>query len=196
MTDRNSRSTDAGNGVDPKDLRARPRVPIPPLLLVSLPLNVLALAGGCWMFVNAFILLDETAPLALILLSVMNIMVLTILSRRIVRMRLVESQRRYSRVEIDIAGKIGGLPCRLTELSLGGCQIELDSPAALNAGDSVEVSFQMAGISFQLTSVMQSSGITPNGKQLLRMSFKPGQDGYIERLALGMLADSEPALAA
>jgi hypothetical protein len=196
MTDTTSRSGLADSGGDSKSLRPRPQVPVPRLLLFSLPLNLLALAGGCWMFVNAFILLDETAPLVLILLSVVNIVVLMLLARRIVQMRMVEPQRRYSRVEIEIEGMIGGLPCRVTELSLGGCKVQLDSPAAINAGEAVEVSFQMAGISFQLTSIVQASGVAPNGKQLMRMTFKPGQDGYIERLALGMLADGEVAQAA
>jgi hypothetical protein len=196
MTDAGSHSNhEATRSAKARDLRSR-EVPVPRLLLVGLPLNILALAGGSWMFVNAFILIDETAPLAVILLSLTNIIVLALVAQRIVRMRAVESHRQYSRVEIEIDGMIGRLPCLITELSLGGCKAQLDTPAALNAGEQIEVAFEMAGIQFQLTSIVQSSGIAPNGKQLLRISFKPGQDGYIERLALGMLAEGEAAAAA
>lgn len=195
MTDAGSSSKHkATSSTQTRDLR-RHEVPVPRLLLVGLPVNILALAGGCWMFVNAFILIDETAPLAVIVLSLVNIVVLAMVARRVVGMRVVESQRQFSRVEIEIDGMIGRLPCRITELSLGGCKAQLDTPAALNAGEQIEVAFEMARIQFRLTSIVQSSGIAPNGKQLLRISFKPGQDGYIERLALGMLAEGEAAAA-
>ena len=117
----------------------RRRVPVPRLLLLSVPLNVLALAGGCWMFINAFVLLDQAAPAAVVLLSLVNIIVLLLVAKRIVDMRAVEEQRRFSRVALVLAGAVNGNECRITELSLSGCQIEVPHSAQVNVGQNVDV---------------------------------------------------------
>ena len=198
MTEEASRTDDAAEREAPiTDIRTeRRRVPVPRLLLFSLPLNLLALAAGCWMFVNAFILLDETAPVAMVGISLVNIVVLTLLGRRIIRMRAVDQQRRYSRVELELDGTVNGHPCHITELSLGGCQIELPNGAEITAGQNVDVRFRLGGISFELASAVRGLGSSHTGGILLRIAFHPGQNGYIERLALGMLADGGKAWAA
>ncbi len=174
----------------------RRRVPVPRLLLLSVPLNVLALAGGCWMFINAFVLLDQAAPAAVVLLSLVNIIVLLLVAKRIVDMRAVEEQRRFSRVALVLAGAVNGNECRITELSLSGCQIEVPHSAQVNVGQNVDVSFTLSGSSFDLAGVVHGLGASRRGGVLLRIGFHPGQNGYIERLAMGLLADNDKAWAA
>ena len=180
----------ARSAAEAEDARKpRRRVPVPKLLLLGLPLNLLAITGGCWMFINAFVILDETAPLAVIALSSVNLVVLVLLIRRILNTRAVEEQRRYIRVDLELDAELDGEACRLTEISLGGCQVELGTKSGIQVGQEVQIQFRMTGQTFELNSVVRGIGVTHNRKQLLRLTFQAGQNAYIERLAMDLLRD-------
>ena len=171
------------------DSGASARVPVPRILLMALGVNLLAVVVSVWMYRNAFILIDETAPLGMLMLAATNVTMTMLVARRIVTMRAVNDKRRFVRVDFDLAATINGQQCTISDLSLGGCQVSVEGPMDLSAGDVVRVEFQLHGASFELESRVRGVGVTAMGKTQIGISFLPGQNGYIERLAIGMLSE-------
>lgn len=194
-------STGASAAHDPGAAGVRipqPAVPVPRAVWLALLVNVGGVALGAWMFLNAFILLDETAPAALLALAVMNAALMITTGRRMRRLRVVEEQRRFTRVGgIELEARLNGESCRVTELSLGGCQVEIrESHHSFDVRQSVTLEFALQGIAFNLEGEIAGAGKSARGTTHLRVTFLPGQDGYINRLATGMLTEEGDAWAA
>jgi hypothetical protein len=177
--------------------RVRSRtIPIPGILLAALALNLVAVGVGLWMLKNAFIILDETAPVTLLVLAVANFAVLMLSGRRIKIMRGVEEQRRFIRVDLELDARLNGIQCCITELSLGGCQVEAETRFEFEPQQDVEVEFSLAGLAFELAGEIREIAVTHLGSRQLRIAFRPGQNAYLERLAMGMLTDRSASWAA
>lgn len=113
---------------------------------------------------------------------VVNTLLLAAAVARIRDERFAGERRASVRFDVDVAGTLGGTPCRVRDLSLTGAQVVGGADGALPADGELDVD----GLPVRLRASARSTRSLGDGSVLVGLQFEPGQDAERAVLALAL----------
>jgi len=115
---------------------------------------------------------------------VVNVFLLVLAIRRVRNLRFAPERRASVRFETDMPGLVGGMPCRVLDLSLTGARLTTREP--LQAGQPGALEIELGGEPVSLDAFVRSVRPLPNGDVAVGLEFEAGQHAGRARLALGL----------
>jgi hypothetical protein len=110
--------------------------------------------------------------------------------RRVRSLRYAPERRASVRFETQLDGRLGGLPCTITDLSLTGARLMTFAP--LEGGVEADLAIDFPVLEIVLRGVIRASRATSTSDAVTGLEFLPGQHAERALLALalfGALAD-------
>ncbi|HKG57341.1 MAG TPA: glycosyltransferase [Candidatus Limnocylindrales bacterium] len=115
---------------------------------------------------------------------VVNVFLLVLAIRRVRNLRFAPERRSSVRFDTDMPGLVGGIPCRVLDLSLTGARLTTREP--LQAGQPGALEIELGGEPVSLDAFVRSVRPLPNGDVAVGLEFEAGQHAGRARLALGL----------
>ena len=160
--------------------------PTPLGLWALLPVNALALLAGMALISSPQA--PEVTSLLLIWFGSLNAVLGAAIAFRLRGYELPDNRRAHVRLMVQLDGTLGGVPCRIYDLSLGGASVLTPSAAADLVGEQqLEIPLHGEVLAFR-TEVVRSS--RQRGDTDIALRYLEGQDQTIARLAIALLSEA------